>query len=82
MEIHPAEGVMKEKFPNIRKPSHPRVCGEFWNFGGQHNQKEKRKENPQIMCLAVTSSREVAQTLELASREQGLNREVGVTFLR
>ena len=28
---------MKEKFPNTRKPSHQRVCGEFWNLRGEHN---------------------------------------------
>ena len=40
-EIHPREGVLKgEKFPNIRKHSHRRVCGEFWNLRGQHNQEE------------------------------------------
>jgi len=39
METHPREGVVKEeKFPNTRKPSRQRVCGEFWNFRGQHNQ--------------------------------------------
>ena len=30
METCPGEGVVKEeKFPNTRKPSHPRVCGSF-----------------------------------------------------
>ena len=29
MEIHPGKGVLKEKFPNTRKPSHRQVCGEF-----------------------------------------------------
>ena len=33
---------MKEKFPNTRKPSHNRVCGEFWNLKGQHNPEEKK----------------------------------------
>ena len=42
MEIRPAEGgVVKEKFPNSRKPSHWRVCGKFWNLRGQHNWEEK-----------------------------------------
>ena len=41
-EIHPRKGVLKEeKFPSTRKPSHQRVCGEFWNLRGQHNQEEK-----------------------------------------
>ena len=36
------EGVLKEeKFPNTRRPSHRRVCGEFWNLRGQHNWEEK-----------------------------------------
>jgi len=34
METHPGEGVMKEKFPNTRKPSHWWVCGEFWKPEG------------------------------------------------
>ena len=38
------DGVVKEeKFPNTRKPSHRRVCGEFWNLRGQHNQEGKKK---------------------------------------
>ena len=42
METHPREGVVKEeKFPNTRKPSHRRVCSDFWNLRGQHNQEEK-----------------------------------------
>ena len=32
-ETCPGERVVKEeKFPNYRKPSHRRVCGEFWNL--------------------------------------------------
>ena len=41
METHPREEVVKEKFPNTRKPSHQRVCGEFWNLRGRHNWEEK-----------------------------------------
>ena len=45
MKTHPGEGVMKEeKFPNTRKPSHNRVCGEFWNLRAQHNREEKKKK--------------------------------------
>ena len=41
MATRPGEGVLKEeKFPNTRKPSHRRVCGEFWNLRGQHNWEE------------------------------------------
>ena len=48
METHPVEGVVKEeKFPNIRKPFHQQVYGEFWNLRGQHNREEKNKKiNP------------------------------------
>ena len=43
MEIHPRVGVLKEeKFPNTRKPSHQRVCGEFWNLRGKYNLEEKQ----------------------------------------
>ena len=31
-EVHPGEGVMKEKFPHNRKPSHRHVSGELWNL--------------------------------------------------
>ena len=34
--------MKEEKFPNTRKPSHRRVCWEFWNLGGQHNREEKK----------------------------------------
>ena len=45
METHPREGVVKEeKFPNARKPSHQRVCGEFWDLRGQHNRERKKKK--------------------------------------
>ena len=33
--------LKKERFPNTRKHSHWRVCGEPWNHKGQHNQEEK-----------------------------------------
>ena len=46
METYPREGVVKEKFPNTRKPSHQWVCGEFWNLREQHNQEEKKKIKP------------------------------------
>ena len=72
MEICPGEGVVKEeKFPNIRKPSHWWVCGEFWNLRGHHNLEEKNKTKPQIMCLTPTPRGEVAQMLVSASRSRG-----------
>ena len=59
---------MKEKFPNTRKPSYQWVCGKVWNLGGQYNwEGKKKRENPQITCLAATPSREVAQRLASAS---------------
>ena len=58
---------MKEEFPNSRKPSHPQVCGEFWNLREQHNWAEKEKKNPQNRCLTKTPSREVAQMLASAT---------------
>ena len=73
--------VKEEKFSNTRKPSHQWVCGEFWNLGGQHNQKEKtnkqtkKKTNPQNTCLTEIASGEVAQRLVLATSKQGLGRE-------
>ena len=37
METSPGEGVGKEKIPHNKKPSHRRVCGEFWNLRRQNN---------------------------------------------
>ena len=67
--------MKEEKFPNTRKPSHWRVCGEFWNLGRQHNREGKKKKKPEMRRLAATPSREVAQKLKSVSSEQGLNRE-------
>ena len=78
METHPVEGVVKEeKFPNIRKPFHQQVYGEFWNLRGQQNQegKSKKKETPQYMCLTTTPSGEVAQTPPSTTSKRGLDRE-------
>ena len=42
MEFCPGKGVLKrEKFPNIRKPSHCRICAELWKHRGQHNREKK-----------------------------------------
>ena len=73
--------MKEEKVPNARKPSHRRVCGEFWNLRGQHNWEGKKKKNPQITRLTSTPSREIAQTLTSASSEPGLNREVWAACL-
>ena len=79
METHPGEGVMKEKFPNTRKPSHWWVCGEFWKPEG--NIIWRKKKNTQITCLTTTPSGEIAQTLASASSEWGLNREAWAACL-
>ena len=78
METHSRKGVVKEeKFPNARKPSHQRVCGEFWDLRGQHNRerKKKKKTSPQNMHLTATHSGEVAQMLASTTSKWGLNRE-------
>ena len=84
METHPREGVVKEeKFPNTRKHTHRRVCGELWNLRGQHNQEETQTHtHTQIMGLTATPSREVAQTLTFTTSKQGLNREAQAALLR
>ena len=43
METHPGEGVVKEKFPNTRKPSHWQVCGEFGISEGNITRRKKKK---------------------------------------
>ena len=41
-EFRPGKGILKrEKFPNIRKPSHCRICAELWKHRGQHNREKK-----------------------------------------
>ena len=84
METQPGNEVVKEeKFPNTRKPSHWRVCGEFWNLRGHHNWEENiNKYTPQITCLMATPSGEIAQTLASATSKWGLNREARVALLR
>ena len=82
METRPGEGVVKEKFPKSRKPSHRRVCGEFWNLRGQHNWEEKMdKLNPQITGPTTTPKGKVAQMLTSSTSKQGLNSEAGAALL-
>ena len=38
--------MKEEKFPNSKKPSHRRVCGEFWNLRRQHDQEGEKKTKP------------------------------------
>ena len=80
METCPREGVMKEKFPNSRKLSHWKACGEFWNLRGQHNKEKKKKKTPQNTHLTATPSG-VAQTLASATSEQGLHKEARAASL-
>ena len=56
METSPREGVMKEKFPNSRKPAHQWVCREFWNLRGQHNRVGEKKKNPAYTLLKPTAA--------------------------
>ena len=75
--------MKREKFPNSREPSHRWVCGEFWNFRGQHNKekkKKKKKKKPQNTHLTATPSG-VAQTLASATSEQGLHKEARAASL-
>ena len=78
METHPGKGNMKEKFPNSRKPSHRRVCGELGISEGNITRRKKKKKSPQNTCLIATASREVAQGLMSPTSEQGLGGEAGV----
>ena len=81
METHSGEEVLKEKkFPHSRKPSHRRVCGEFWNLRGQHNQ-ERKKKNTQNTHLTPTASGKVAQMLVSATSKWGLGREAQAASL-
>ena len=43
--------MKEEKFPNIRKPPHWPVYGEFWNLRGNITGRGKKSNNPQITCL-------------------------------
>ena len=80
METHPGERVVKEKFPNTRKPSHQQVCGEFWNLRGQHNWEEKQIKPTDYMPNHNPRG-EVALMLASTISKQGLNREVRVACL-
>ena len=75
-ETHPAKGVMKEKFPNSRRPSHSWVFGGVWNLRGQHNWEGKKKKKTEY-TLTTTASGQVAQTLASDISEWGLDREAG-----
>ena len=72
MEINPVEGVMDEKFPHNRKPSHKCVSGELGNLRGQNNRGGK---NPQSTGLTAITSGKGAQMPTSTSSEWGLGRE-------
>ena len=72
MEIHPGEGVVDEKFPHNRKPSHKCVSGELGNLRGQKNWGGK---NPQSTGLIAITSGKGAQMPTSTSSECGLGRE-------
>ena len=75
-ETHPTKGVMKEKFPKSRRPSHSWVFGEFGISEGNITGREKKKQKPEY-TLTTTASGQVAQTLASAISEWRLDREAG-----
>ena len=70
---------MKE-FPNTRKPSHWRVCGEFWNLGGQHNWEKKKKEPTDYMPTHDSQWRG-SPDARIHQQQRGLNREARVACI-
>ena len=80
MDTHPREGVMKEKFPNTRKPSHWWVCEEFWNLGGQYKQKEKKKESADYTPSLGIQQRGSLNT-RVCQHQLVLNREAGAACI-
>ena len=74
------EGVMNDKFPHNRKPSHRHVCGELWNLKGQNNRGGRGKWT-QNTCLTTTTSGEVVQMLVYAATEWELGREAQTASL-
>ena len=74
METCLGEGVMEEKLPNGRKPSHWWVCGEFGDLRGQHNWEGKRKK-PTEYAPNCNSQRRSSPDARSATSEQGLDRD-------
>ena len=82
METRPGEGVVKEKFPNNRKPSHWRVCRQFWNLRGRHNPEEKKTPTEYAPnCNSQRRSSPVAGT-HLTPAIRGLDREAWAACFR
>ena len=83
METHPGEGVMKEKFPNTRKPSNWWVCGEFWKPEGNiTGRKNKQLKPTDYEPNSNSPSGEAAKTPAPATSKWGLGREVRAALLR
>ena len=80
METCPGEGVVKEKFPNTRKPSHWQVCGEFWNLRGQHNREGGKKNNTEYAPNCNSQQRSSPEVC-IRYTEWGLNREAWTACL-
>ena len=78
-ETHPVEGVLKEKFPYSKKPSHRCVCGELWNPRGQHHQEKKKV--PQNTSLTWTTLWDMAQMLTSSSTKWGPGKEAWAALL-
>ena len=75
MEACPGEGVVKEeKFPNRRKTSHWRVCGEFWNLKWQHNW-EKKKKRKKTTNYTPNHNSQWRSSLDARVRQHGVGAE-------
>ena len=79
MEFRPGKGLLKrEKFPNIGKHSHCRICAELWKHRGQHNREKKTNKQLKLTdCKPYgnSPSGELAQTPAHAISKRGLGRE-------
>jgi len=81
METYPGESLERRevyKEQEILSPEGLWGVLESWKATYPGEGKNKKKKNPQNMCLTTTPNREVAQMLAYATSEQGLNREVWV----
>ena len=72
MATRPGEGVAKEeKFLHNRKLSQACLWGSFGISEGNITGREKKRQNPQNMCLTVTSSSEACSGQQRVGAEQG-----------
>ena len=78
--------MKEEKFPNTRKPSHWRVCGEFWNLRGQHNWEGKKLKKKKLKPTEYTPNRNYqgrsSPDARVPTSKRGLNREACAELLR